>query len=178
MKIFHICSDISCRKLFNLKSRDGWIKAVYEIKRTAYGLHIIMGGIYEKDEIRKYTKEKGELAATIKAPFSILVDLRTAMPPDGEDAELLKQSHREMMHLDLQRMAVVVHSPVLKGNARQVLFDSGVSKYTRVIDASRLSNWEELALGWVVTAIEPDISPESCESAGQPVNGRLSTVKR
>jgi hypothetical protein len=103
-------------------------------------------------------------------PYSMLVDLRDAMPPDADDAALLKASQRRQKRGNLQRMAIVVASPVLKGSARQVSFDAGMDEYTRVIDATRTPNWEELALGWVVSATEPGHAAESSEGAGKPAS--------
>jgi len=135
---------------------------LYTIKKTAYGLRVQMGGIYEKDEIKNYIKEKEVLISSIEGPYSMILDLRGAIPPEGKDATLLIECQERMKNLE--RMAMIITSPVIKGSAKQVLYGSGKDSSTRIINASRTHNWEELAIDWVTSAIEPDISTEIIET--------------
>ena len=137
---------------------------MYEIKKTEYGLHVIMGGKYQRNEIRNYIKQKEKLISTIQGPYSMLVDLRTAMPPESSDARLLKECQDRMVGTEIQRMAFIVSSPVLLGSAKQVLVSSTLKDCTRIIDASRTPNWHKLALDWITAAIDPELNPKSTES--------------
>lgn len=142
---------------------------MYTIEKTDYGLHVVMGGVYAEQEIRQYIIEKEKILATIEGPYSLLIDLRTAMPPSPEDAKLLAGSQRRLREGNLQRTAIVVASPVLTVSAKQVGFLSGADDSTRIILVSRMPHWKEAALGWILEGIEPADCPELNESVKRSV---------
>lgn len=142
---------------------------MYTIEKTDYGLHVIMGGVYGDQEIRQYIIEKERLLATHEGPYSLLIDLRMAMPPSPEDAKLLAGSQRRLQLGNLQRMAIVVASPVITGSAKQVGFLSGADDSTRIILASRTPHWMEQALGWILKGIEPSDYPKPTVNARQTI---------
>jgi hypothetical protein len=125
-------------------------RKMYEIRRTDYGLHIVIGGVYAKGEIAAYIAEKEKIASDIQGPYSMLVDLRTAIPPSQDDAKLLQESQARQKDNNLRRMAIIVISPVLKECARQVSFLSGMADSTRIFNATTAPNWEQLALNWIL----------------------------
>ena len=57
--------------------------------------------------------------------------------------------------MSLERVAIVVNSPVLKQQATQISHDTMTSKYDRIIDASKNSDWENVAIAWVTDGVEP-----------------------
>ena len=128
---------------------------MYKITKTDYGLHIVMGGTQNKSEIKRYLVEKEKLIAAIEGPFSLLIDLRSAIPPEEDDANRLKESQARMVNNQLQRIAFIVSSPVLLRQARQIGFMSGISDSARFIDASKTPDWKKLSLDWVTKGIEP-----------------------
>lgn len=131
---------------------------MYKIEITEYGLYVTMGGKYEPGEMKRYTEEKAALISAIDAPFSIIVDLRNAYPPDPDDAELLIESQAQMKATKLQRVAIILQSPVLSLRAKQILNSADTYNITRIIDSSKSCNWMELAIGWAVDSIEPEHS--------------------
>lgn len=142
---------------------------MYTIKKTDYGLHVVMGGVYAEQEIRQYIIEKEKILATFEGPYSLLIDLRTAMPPSSEDSKLLQESHKRLLEGNLLRMAIVVASPVMTVNAKQVRFLSGIEKCTRIILSTKMPDWKEAALGWILEGIEPADCPEPSKSVKQTV---------
>mgnify|MGYP001251262726 CR=1 FL=1 len=122
---------------------------MYKISKTKYGLHIEMGGIYGENEIEEYIFEKEKLMSELDGPFSLIIDLRTAIPPKFEDVELLKDSQSKMNDSKLHKMVIIVNSPIIMGQAKQVGFLAGIESKTKYINASIIENWEEEALNWV-----------------------------
>lgn len=122
---------------------------MYEINKTDYGLHVTMGGVYEENEIQEYVVEKEKLLSEIDGPYSIIIDLRTAIPPKFEDAQLLKESQEKMRDNNLHRMAIIVSSPVIMNQAKQIGFLAAVQSNTKYINASKTEDWEKEALLWI-----------------------------
>ena len=134
---------------------------MYKIEKTAYGLRVTMGGVYSANEIRTYIEEKEKLISEITGPFSMLVDLRSAIPPDRHDQKLLEESQIRMKRQNLLRMAIITRSPVVHMRGNQIAIDAGIDDRTRIINATAISEWETLALEWIVDGIEPELSVDS-----------------
>jgi len=134
---------------------------MYKIEKKHYGLYVTMQSLYSADEMKTYLQEKDRMLAQFDGPFSIIVDLRSAIPPDKRDEQLLEENHAHLREHGLQRMAIVVDSPVVQMQAKQILSNAGIRDRTRIINAAKFPDWEERALNWVLYAIEPESSSES-----------------
>lgn len=141
---------------------------MYSIVRTDYGLHITMGGQYAPEEIKTYLVEKEAFLDTIVGPYSVLVDLRSAIPAHDADEHLLAQSQRKMSQNNLVRMAIIVISPVLEVQGRQVILSAGVGDRTRIINANKTRSWETAALDWIVNGVEPNASGSKSDAGPDP----------
>jgi hypothetical protein len=141
---------------------------MYKIERKHYGLHVTMGGLYSPDEISIYVKEKERLIAEIDGHFSLLIDLRSAIPPDHADETLLQESQAKLKSWGLQRMAIIVKSPIVGTQARQIAISAAVKEQTRIINASKVPDWEEVALDWILYGKEPDSSISSDHQSVTP----------
>lgn len=122
---------------------------MYKIKKTDYGLHITMGGVYGDNEIEEYIIEKEKRMSEIDGSYSLIIDLRMAIPPKHEDAQRLKKSQEKMKDSNMHRMAIIVSSPIIMNQAKQISFLSELDSSTKYIDSSKTANWEEVALQWI-----------------------------
>lgn len=128
---------------------------MYTIEKTDYGLYIVMGGVVDLDEVQQYIKEKEALLSEFDGPYSMIIDIRSSATPKDELIEIFRQS-QERSRDNLLRMSIIVNSPVVQGIAKQVGFQSGIETLTRVINALKTNDWEEVALRWVKNGTEPD----------------------
>ncbi len=128
---------------------------MYSIKKTDYGIRVTMNGRYEADEISRYIAEKEALLTQHQGPFSLLVDLRGAIPPNDGDESLLSASQARMKQGNLLRMAVIVMSPVIEAQVKQMVLSAGIGDRTRVINANKMRDWETVAEDWIIKAVEP-----------------------
>ena len=142
---------------------------MYTIQKKHYGLHVTMGGLYSQEEIKTYILEKEELMAQIDGPFSMLVDLRQAIPPDEQREKMLEASQARMKQHRLLRMALIVSSPVIAIQARQIMINAAIGDRSRIINAAKTQDWETKALDWILYAIEPDgdASAPSADRTGE-----------
>jgi len=134
---------------------------VFKIEKATYGLRVTMGGVYSDNEIRTYIEEKEKLISEMTGPFSMLIDLRSAIPPDRHDQKLLEESQIRMKQRNLLRVAILTRSPVVHMRGNQITMDAGTDDRTRIIDANTVSDWEAVALEWIVNGIEPEVSEHS-----------------
>ena len=127
---------------------------MYTIAEKQYGLYITMGSIYAPGEIEQYIREKEKALHKYKNGYSLFVDLRTAIPPNAEDAERLRQSQAKSNN-GMIRQALIIHSPVIKSRANQLIISGPIKDRTRIIDASVSPDWENLAMDWILYGTEP-----------------------
>ena len=134
---------------------------MYTIEKKHYGLYVTMGGRYSPEEMKEYLMEKEQHISEVEKPFSILVDLRSALPPNEEDRTILKDSMALVRGKGLLRMAIILSSPVLGLQAKQILIDAEVDEHARIINAAKSPDWEELALNWIFYGTEPKYAEQA-----------------
>jgi hypothetical protein len=129
---------------------------MYKIDRTSYGLFIVLGGSLEEGEIKRYFSELRSVLTTVEGPFSAIIDVRTAVPSRPEVLRLFLEQLQWSKNTPCQRLAILGKSPVIKGQAIQLMFQSEMTESIRYFDTSKAANWEKICLDWVVKGIEPD----------------------
>jgi hypothetical protein len=128
---------------------------MYNIKKTYYGFHITFTGQMSEAEAVQFKEEVDNILPSLEQPWSSIIDLRTWVPAEPAVQMLLLQVEQLSKNHGLQRRAIIAHSPVIKGQASQLSLSSETSDLERFIDASRVENWEEQAIGWAAHAVEP-----------------------
>ncbi|MBN1212369.1 MAG: hypothetical protein JXA92_07305 [candidate division Zixibacteria bacterium] len=126
-----------------------------KIESTIYGFKITASGITEPEEMEQLKFEIIHTLAEHNRPFSLIIDIRDLVPLSPELVEIVKEIQISCRKMSLERAAIVVKSPVLIQQAAQIGFESITSKYDRIIDASKNSDWEEVAFAWAANAVEP-----------------------
>ena len=136
---------------------------MYNIEKTNYGFHITFSGKMSEAEAVEFKEEVESILPSLEHPWSSIVDLRTWVPAEPTVLELLRQVEQLSKSHGLQRRAIIAYSPVIKGQASQLSLVSETNDSERFIDASKLENWEEQAIGWAANAVEP--TAKSCTRA-------------
>ncbi len=138
---------------------------MYRIEQTFYGFKILASGSMNMDEAEEM---KLELIGTLSAknsPFSLVIDVRGLIPFEPDVTKTIVEAHAACMRMSCERTAIIVKSPVLKGQAAQICFSASSSKCDRIIDTSIVSDWEDRAVAWAANAVEPG----TALCSGQPV---------
>ena len=132
-----------------------------------------MGGLYAPGEVATYLKEKEAALREYGDSYSLLVDLREAIPPNPEDAQMLQQSHARMKD-GLIRQAIVIYSPVVRVRASQLIEAGEIQDRTRIINSAESPNWEELAMDWILFGKEPgsDTRPDHSDVRADKTKAR------
>lgn len=134
---------------------------MYKLEKKHYGLYVTMRGLCSAIEMEAYLQEKDRMLGEFEGPFSIIVDLRSAIPPERRDEQLLEENHARLRERGLQRMAIVIDSPVVAMQAMQISCTAGVRDRTIIINAAKSLDWEEQALNWILYAVRPESLSES-----------------
>ena len=128
---------------------------MYKIERTFFGCHITLAGSITETEAREYV---GELERQRSAGYrsqAAIVDARELIPPEPNALEILNLPYQMAKETDLQRLAVIVKSPVVKVQTIQSAYQWKTDDIIRIFDASKLDNWQKLSLDWAAHGIEP-----------------------
>ena len=128
---------------------------MYKIENTYYGYHITFSGLMDEAEAMKFKEEVESILPTLRQPWSSIIDLQTWVPPESKVLMVLNKVEQLSREHGLQRRAIILRSPLIKAQATQLSFMSGTRDFERCIDASKVENWEEQAIGWAVHGLEP-----------------------
>lgn len=130
---------------------------MYKVEKTVYGSRITLGGTLTLAEAQQFSAEVAELRASGLGPRGSIVDIRTLVPPESKVVEIITEALGQAEASGVTRVAILVNSPVVKGQAIQVAFLAAAVELVRYFDVSKIENWEELSLDWIINGVEPDI---------------------
>lgn len=137
---------------------------MFEFEQTDYGLKLTIRGALDPAEVARLKAGLDMLLATQDGPFSALVDGREFIPVEHEIAAVLQHCEEMAMAGGMQRMAIILKSPVVKGHVQQIAHLSGSASISRYIDSSKIDNAEQVALDWLVDGIEPEATEDTEEA--------------
>jgi hypothetical protein len=145
--LIHADTNNDCKKSIAEK--------MYQIEKTFFGFHITLAGLINDAEARAFVAELQRLRSSGYMPQAAIIDIRELIPPEPSVVEIFSITFRMAKETDLQRMAVIVKSPVVKVQTIQSIFMWKTDNFTRIFDASKLDNWQKLSFDWAAHCIEP-----------------------
>jgi L-ribulose-5-phosphate 3-epimerase UlaE len=128
---------------------------MHKIEKTSYGLRVTLTGSFTQVSWSAFITDLTGSLDKLNPPFNVLADLRELIPPSTEMLEELIYGQQLYASRGLQRSAVVMSSPIVKGQFRQVAFSSGIVGGERYIDSTKSEDWEDICIEWLVNAVEP-----------------------
>ncbi len=128
---------------------------MFRIDKTSYGYRLTLGGDLTVVETLRLKTELAAVIGGLRPPFGVIVDIRALMPIMPEAKVYLQECEQLAKDAGLQRRAVILQSPVVKAQVKQLSLLSKTDNIERRINASLTDDWEELALAWVVEGVEP-----------------------
>ncbi len=129
---------------------------MFKLETTTFGLKLTIRGKVDPSETANLKAELEGLLSRHDGPFSVLVDATELIPPDPESSTLLQECQEAALSNGMQRMAILLKSPVVKARSRQIAHLSGAADITKHINAATIGNAEQIALAWAVDGIEPE----------------------
>lgn len=129
---------------------------MYEINPTPYGFHVTSGGCFDLEEVTRLRHDLLHAIHVRGGPFSLVIDSRTLVLPIHKVREMFFELHAEVWRSGCLRVAFIVLSPVAKYQVKQMHYTAAPGFNDRIIDASVVENWEEIAVAWAADGIDPE----------------------
>lgn len=129
---------------------------MYKIEEQDWGYHLTFGGNTSPGELTRWLRESEHVLRTSPDDFFVFVDMRTLIPLDLEAQETMQEGQKLYRQSGMVRSVVILSSPVVAAQFRRIGGETGIGKWERYLDASTISDWEEVGMNWLLHAVDPD----------------------
>ena len=129
---------------------------MYKIEKTDFGVKLTFVGFIKKDEMANWVKESEQLIRSLPSKFGVFVDMRN-LKPLPNDAEMEMQKGQKLYkEKGMERSVVILANAITAMQFKRIGQETGIYQWERYIDASKVTNWEEIGIQWLVRAEDPD----------------------
>lgn len=128
---------------------------MHKIEKVPYGFKLTFGGQIDKSEMEKWVGESQAALKGAAASFGVLIDMRTLVPLWPEVREIMQKGQALYKKAGMQRSCVVLESPILTFQFKEIAKQSGIYSFERYVSAST-PGWENAAVSWIKHAADPD----------------------
>jgi hypothetical protein len=128
---------------------------MYKIEKRPSAFVLTFGGNINREEMDKWCSDSRRQLAGTSAPFGVLVDMRDLKPLAADAQEAMVRGQKLYKEAGMQRSAVILKNAVITLQFRRLAKESGIDDWERYIDASSEPKWEEKALSWIKSGIDP-----------------------
>ncbi|MFZ5980073.1 MAG: hypothetical protein ACOYVF_05525 [Candidatus Zixiibacteriota bacterium] len=129
---------------------------MYKIEKTDFGYFLTFAGDMDFEEMHQWFNESKEVLETASRSFGVFVDMRELQLLDPEAQKEMQTGQKYYKTMGMKRSVVILDNPVLTIQFKRIALQSGIYDTERYIDASAVSNWEEIGMDWVLHGIDPD----------------------
>ncbi len=129
---------------------------MYNIEKTDYGYKITFGGDITTDEMKKWVKESKQVLDTEINKFSVFIDMRELKPIPKDTQTYLEEGQKLYKQKGLERSIIILKETETTTQFKRIGKETGADKWERYIDASSISNWEQIGLDWIIKAVDPE----------------------
>lgn len=129
---------------------------MYKIEKTNFGVKLTFEGFIRRDEMAKWVEESKQILRTVPSKFGVLVDMRNLKPLPQDAQNEMEKGQKLYKEKGMQRSAVVLANTLIALQFKRIAKETGIYEWERYIDASKVQNWEDIAIKWIVKAEDPD----------------------
>ncbi len=129
---------------------------MYKIEKTPFGFRLTFGGFLSKDELEKWVAESQKALASKSGKFGILVDMRTLKPLPPDVQKTMENGQKLYKGAGMERSAVVLNNAVTTMQFRRIVKETGIYQWERYVDASKVTNFEQVCTAWITKGVDPD----------------------
>lgn len=128
---------------------------MYKIEETDYGLKLTFSEfIHELEAKRWFDETSTAFSKWGTKPLSILIDMRNLHPLPVESLNFFILGQK-LSKEQLIRSAIIFSDTLVKMQLSRSAEASGITNNERYINANEHSDWEVLALNWILYGTEP-----------------------
>ena len=130
---------------------------MYKIEKRPSGYILTFSGDINVDEMQRWVNDSVKtLTIETSDSFGVIVDMKDLKPLSIEASNIMKQGQKLYKDKGMKRSAVIVNSPKVQEQFKNIAIQSGIYVSERYIDASTASNASQIAIDWVKDGVDPD----------------------
>ncbi len=130
---------------------------MYSIEQVEFGYKLTFEGFIMTDEMRDWLSESERILENTKpAEFGVFVDMRKFYPLPSDSRSIMEQGQKLFKTKGMSRSVVIVANIVTQLQFVRIARETGIYKWERYIDASTVTNWDQVGLDWIIDGIDPD----------------------
>jgi len=133
---------------------------LYKIAKTDYGYFLTFAGEMDLAEMTQWSNDSKEVLENASRSFGVFVDMRQLQLLDTEAQKEMQAGQKYYKQVGMKRSIVILDNPVLTIQFKRIALQSGIYDTERYIDASSISNWEEIGIDWLIHGTDPDKNPK------------------
>jgi len=130
---------------------------MYKIEKRPSGYILVFSGVINPDEMQRWCNEsKTALMGETSSSFGVIIDMKDLQPLSLESGNIMKEGQRLFKAKGMKRSAVILNSPKICEQFKNIAIQTGIYATERYIDASVVTNPVQIAIDWVKDEIDPD----------------------
>jgi len=130
---------------------------MYSITRKTSGYILTFNGVIDENEMQKWVDDsKRHLQEEKSDSFGVIVDMENLEPLSQGASTLMKEGQKLYKEKGMNRSAVILNSPKICEQFKNIALQTGIYAKERYIDASTVKNSIEVAIKWVKDGISPN----------------------
>lgn len=128
---------------------------MYSIEPAEYGVKLTFEGFIDAAEMNRWLDESRKFLNGLEKDFCVFVDMRNLKPLSPLEKDIIKRGQMLYKSMGMKRSVVILSNPVTNLQFTKIAHESGIFEGERYIDASRVSDWEQVALDWLIRGVQP-----------------------
>lgn len=129
---------------------------MYKIEKTDYGICLTFSGFIKKEEMAKWVSDSEQLLKSLPSKFGVLIDMRDLKPLSHDTEVEMQKGQKLYKSKGMERSTVILANSVTTMQFKRIAQETGIDQWERYIDASKTTNWEEVAKKWLINSDDPD----------------------
>ena len=129
---------------------------MFKVEKKAFGVQILFDGFIKKPEMEDWLKESQAVVNKLSRKFGVFVDMRTLYPLPRDAQSTMEEGQKLFKKHGMERSVVILQNATLTMQFKHLAKESGIYQWERYIDASKVSNWEEVGKKWLTHGVDPD----------------------
>jgi hypothetical protein len=132
------------------------IKIMIKVEKKDFGIKLTFASPTDLNETLEFKRQFIEALADLPSEFCVYADMRELVLYPANCKDILHEVQILAREKGLKRSVIVLNDELATLQLQLIANKTGIRQWERYIDASEHSNWDELAMNWILHAIEPD----------------------
>lgn len=127
---------------------------MYKIETKDYGIKLTFADFIIRKEIEEWSEKIILFLDQLPDRFGMLIDMRELKPLPVECQEIMEKTQLKFK-TRVVRSATIVNNIITDMQFKRIGKKTGVNSHKIFIDASKVDNWEEIGVNWIVNGVKP-----------------------